>query len=1038
MLVERIITMAFPGKYAALAINLSSGLFTALAAMIMAKCIFIGAVWVLKPLSGKHSRYHAFLAGGAAFCGALIFGFSDSVWFSAVEAEVYALSLLLTALSVWIMLKWAMADSLQKGWKYLILLAYIFGLSLGVHQLNLLTVPVLALIWCARRGIAPWWKILLVFLLSLIVTGAILTGIMPSSIALAARFELFAVNNLGLPALYGVAAYIIALGSSLILALFVTSRSSNRGLLALSIFFPIFLSGLFIFSEHFLAGAAVSAIVSILMVRGSYFKPHRLNLAIWLLTMLLVGYSAYALIPIRGNVAAPSNSALPGDPFSFAAYQAREQYGASPLLYGHTPLSVPLILEEWNPDSTPLYQQYSLQSVHPVYKRITAGMRLPDFTDARKLTPEDSAANKQVTENLSPADYGRKYVICGYKSEHILTPELDMWFPRITSRSSDIFPSYADWAGASPETMDSVKISEIITSDGIPGPRKKADGSPIEKFSFRPTYLQHLKFFISYQTAYMYLRYLMWNFSGRQNDYPSQGEVEHGNFITGFPSIDNAMLGAEELLPDSAGKKNPGRNRYFLIPFLLGLTGAVWLICVNRRGRLACGIIFALFVMTGIAIVVYLNQSPGEARERDYTFLGSYMAFAAWISAGEMAIALWISRIVMKFRCFRTRGTLIPILIGFLPSIALAAYVAIENVDDHDRSGRRVASAMARNILESLDKNAVIFVDGDNYTFPLWYAQEVEGIRRDVKVVNISYLHSPNYAAAIRHAWEEAPALKSAFSDGDIIYNALLRTQLRVDNDSIPMADDALKRMLSHPAPVINVSDIHFDIEGDTITFPLQRLLIHPGGHTIDFGRLMMLDIIASNAGGSNPRPIYWINSLPLKRNLGLEDRTRQHIFARRLAADFKSNEEKRKVLNTELMQIRDFIPLNDSQDVYMDPTPAGIVTRLRADLIATGLRLADAEMMEEAAEVCRHIDRIVGNDSRTFINVMTSDTLFHTARNQSRLLRKAGEKTSSGLLIYKADSILKADSIYKLEWQRYVNALPARLRKHCSMIKSR
>ncbi|MDE5870139.1 MAG: DUF2723 domain-containing protein [Muribaculaceae bacterium] len=267
MLVERIFTLFVPGKYAALAINLSSGLFTALAGMLLAKCIFIGAVWVLKTRDGHRRRLHALYAAGAATVGALAFGWCDSVWYSAVEAEVYAMSIFLTALSVWLMLKWARAASVTLAWRYLILLAYVFGLSLGVHQLNLLVIPALAVVWALRRGIHSIWRIAEIALVSLAAVGCVLVGMMPSTIAIAAEMELFAANVLGLPLLTGVAAYILILGITLIVALTVTRRSSNKGALTVAIFPPLFMSGLFIFAGNFLAGAAISALAAIIIVR---------------------------------------------------------------------------------------------------------------------------------------------------------------------------------------------------------------------------------------------------------------------------------------------------------------------------------------------------------------------------------------------------------------------------------------------------------------------------------------------------------------------------------------------------------------------------------------------------------------------------------------------------------------------------------------------------------------------------------------------------------------------------------------------------
>ncbi len=283
---------------------------------------------------------------------------------------------------------------------------------------------------------------------------------------------------------------------------------------------------------------------------------------------------------------------------------------------------------------------------------------------------------------------------------------------------------------------------------------------------------------LTYQTGYMYFRYLLWNFLGRQNDAHSTGEVEHSNFITGILPVDNAMLGAEDALPASLGKDNKGRNRYFLLPFLLGIGGICTLLAAGKRGHKTCLATAMLFIMTGLAIVVYLNQSPGEPRERDYSFLGSYLAFAIWIGFGA-------------FGAMRLAGKYAPAA-ALVPLFAVV-WMFIENYDDHDRSGRLAASRITANILNSLDKDAILFVDGDNATFPLWYAQEVEGIRKDVRVINLAYLSMPLYAASMMNDWDGAKGVATTLRREEIIYGALQFPRIAADaSDTVVSATEML------------------------------------------------------------------------------------------------------------------------------------------------------------------------------------------------------------------------------------------------------
>ena len=488
-----------------------------------------------------------------------------------------------------------------------------------------------------------------------------------------------------------------------------------------------------------------------------------------MLAMLLTGYSAYALIPVRGSIPAPPNSVRPDDPFSFASYQAREQYGSAPLLYGHTPYSRPLLVEEFVTDSVTgkrkaEYKRYALRQGHRVMEAAVPGAKLGHSGSAR-LSAADSALNSRALERGGDA-----YLVRGYTTSYRLTPELDMWFPRITSRDERDLVSYNDWLGMTPSTMTHVEVSEAVDSAGNPVGRMNADGKREKTASYRPTYLQNLQFMLSYQIGYMYLRYLMWNFSGRQNDIPSQGEVEHGNFITGIPVIDNAMLGAEEALPPSAGRDNPGRNRYYMLPLILGIIGIVGRCRSGYTGQASCAVIAFLFIMTGVAIVVYLNQSPGEPRERDYVYAGSFYAFCIWIGLGVLAVCdliVWATR---------RKGLMAPIA-ATVVCMVVPGILAAQNWDDHDRSHRTMARDIGWNYLQSVLPNAIIINYGDNDTFPLWFNQEVDGVRPDVRIMNTSYLGAEWYIDEMKTKANDAPGVPFT----------LPRSKYTYTNDIIPI-----------------------------------------------------------------------------------------------------------------------------------------------------------------------------------------------------------------------------------------------------------
>lgn len=974
MLAERVITMLAPsGREAALLVNLSSGLFTAFAAFFLARIIFAATGWIADSLS--HKPWKVLTQSVAAATGALSFGWCDSAWYSAVEAEVYAMSIFMTALCVWLMVKWAFCHSHAQSCRYLILIAYLFGLSLGIHQLNLLCIPALAIIWCIKRKIRKWWAVTGIFLLSLVIVGAILMVMMPGTISLAAAIELFTVNRLGLPYLSGIVIFLLLIGA--------------------------------------------------LLLAGIIFTKGRANTCVWMLAMLLTGYSSYALIPIRGSIPSPANSSLPGDPFSFASYLAREQYGGAPLLYGHTPYSKEMLKEEFSAaDNIPIYRRAALERKHRIIVRKEANARIAD--PYRMLTPKDSIFNEKALSRKGDA-----YVVRSYAVKPVLTPELNMWFPRITSRDKTDIQCFADWAGMTKENMTKVNITEVIDTAGNFNGRLLADGTRSTAISYRPTYPQSLKMFLTYQCGYMYFRYLLWNFLGRQNDEHSTGEVEHGNFITGINALDNLMLGAEDALPSRLGRNNKGRNSYLLLPFLLGIVGIITLCKCRKRGQKVCIATAILFVMTGLAIVVYLNQSPGEPRERDYSFLGSYMAFAAWIGFGA-------------FGLMRTAGKYAPAA-AVLPLFS-AVWMCLENYDDHNRTGRYAASHIAANILNSLPEDAIIFVDGDNSTFPLWYAQEVEGIRKDVRVVNLAYLSMPQYTAALMQDWDGAKGINTVLKREDIIYGGLQFPKIsEVTTDTAIPASvmlqglaDSQEEMTGYlyvkiPLPKYS-SDNGADCSRDSITIPIRNLTKVKGGRGLDFRKLMILDIISSNSGAEEYRPIYWLRELPARHFSAFDNSTSEGMFAVKYGLATADTREQEY-----LKSLDKLIAPNEGADVYLDGTPAGRVSSHRASLLMAARDMLRTGHLPTALRLATAADSLMGYDLRTYSSVRNHDSIFPTRQEMVSIFRELADsvensnriedKTVVGKLRKRAEVLQHQDSINKMEWQRYYRTLPTDLR---------
>ncbi len=630
---------------------------------------------------------------GAAIVGALIYTFSDTFWFSAVEGEVYAYSSAFTAIVFWLILKWENNADKQNSDRWIVLIAYMIGLSIGVHLLNLLCIPAIVLIYYYRKNPNADLKgSIIALIVSILLLTLILYGIVPGIVKVGGFFELFFTNSLGFPFNTGTIIYIILLVASFIWAILETHRQTSLKRENIAFLASIILIGLpFI-------GDGWTSIISAIIIIGALFFLLKLkkgktniitsrikNTALLSMLMIIIGYSSYALVVIRSTENPPMDQNSPEDIFTLGRYLSRTQYGDYPLLYGKVYSSQPKVAADG--------EHFEIKEGAPIYER-----------------KEKESPNEKDSYFIAQHKYTQVY-------------EQNMFFPRM-------------WDELHAKDYESVM-------GGIEG--REEDGVKV------PTQLENLQYFIGYQCNFMYWRYFLWNFAGRQNDIQGLGEPEHGNWITGISFIDNALYGDQNLLPDEL-KANKGHNVFYCLPLLLGIIGLVWQAWKGKRGIQQFWVIFFLFFMTGLAIVIYINQTPSQPRERDYAYAGSFYAYAIWCGLGVMAIYEWISK---KIRI----NPIISASIAAIASILVPIQMASQTWDDHDRSGRYTARDFGQNYLNSLQEkgNPIIFTNGDNDTFPLWYNQDVEGVRTDARVCNLSYLQTDWYIDQMKRPAYSSP-----------------------------------------------------------------------------------------------------------------------------------------------------------------------------------------------------------------------------------------------------------------------------------------
>ena len=691
-----------------------------MSAMLSAACImflFWSISHLTRKLVGENGQIKTWGQGLtvelAAMTGAMAYTFSDTFWYSAVEGEVYAYSSLFTAVVFWLILKWEDNADKPGADRWLILIAYLTGLSIGVHLLNLLCLPALVLVWYYKRNTNPNVKGSLMALLgSFVLVAVVLYGIVPGIVKVGGWFELLFVNKLDQPFNTGLIMYLLVLIATVLWAIWESTKQKSRLRMNLSFIASIGMLGI-PFYGHGISSVVIGVVAMVVLYfvlnyakDGIYWVSARLmNTTLLCLLMIMIGYSSYAVIVIRSEANPPMDQNSPEDVFTLGSYLARDQYGDSPLLYGQ-------------PYSSPVKMEVKGQYYVPAY---TEGA--PQYQRVEKKTEDEPD----------------RYEIIDYKKKYIYA--YNMLFPRMHSDRHK--NNYEEWMG------------------GIEGKNVTIDHLGERKTIKVPTMWENLYFFYSYQVNFMYWRYFMWNFAGRQNDIQGHGEYEHGNWITGIPFLDNMRLGDQSKLPTEL-RENKGRNVFYCLPLLLGIIGLIWQ--VNKRASTKEGmvdegvkqfwVVFFLFFMTGLAIVLYLNQTPVQPRERDYAYAGSFYAFAIWIGLGVAAISDLLNKFV-----FKKHDTMGAVMSGLC--LLVPVQMASQTWDDHDRSGRYTCRDFGQNYLMSLDegKAPIIFTNGDNDTFPLWYCQETEGFRTDARVCNLSYLQTDWYIDQMKRPAYDSPAV---------------------------------------------------------------------------------------------------------------------------------------------------------------------------------------------------------------------------------------------------------------------------------------
>ena len=885
----------------------------------------------------------------SAMVGALIYTFSDTFWFSAVEGEVYAYSSAFTAIVFWLILKWEDHADEPHSDRWLVLIMYMTGLSIGVHLLNLLCVPAIVLVYYYRRFPDANLKGSLVALgVSIVILAAVLYGVVPGIITIGGWFELFFVNTLGCPFNTGEIIYIVLLVAIVIWAVYETQTQKHSqtmqniafllsvGMLGI----PFYGYGWTAFIIGIIVLAALWFVLKLTRENLPLITARAKNTMLLCMLMLMIGYSTYALIVIRSDANPPMDQNSPEDIFTLGDYLSRDQYGSRPLLYGQAYTS-----------------QVALQSDGEICR--------PMMSKGKPVYQRKEKAS---------ADEKDSYFIVRTKDEYKYAQ--NMLFPRMYDAAHS--SAYESWMGG---------------VDGYEVPYDRC-GEPV--MVKMPNQFENIRFFFSYQCNFMYWRYFMWNFAGRQNDIQGNGELEHGNWISGIPFIDNMRLGDQSLLPDDL-KQNKGHNVFYGLPLLLGLLGLFWQAWYTRKREVTTPtgtektiddpigirqfwVVFFLFFMTGLAIVIYLNQTPQQPRERDYAYAGSFYAFAIWCGMGVAAIVNWLEKKIKKENIIATA-------IISIACLLVPLQMASQTWDDHDRSDRYACRDFGQNYLMTLQEkgNPIIFTNGDNDTFPLWYNQDTEGVRTDARVCNLSYLQTDWYIDQMIRPAYDSPSLPitwqrleyCAGTNEYVQVDPSLKEEVKQLYESHP--DEARQQFGDEPFELTNILDhwvrsktkefhviptdtIYMTIDKEAVrnsgmmlqgdSIPDRMVISLKGKNALYKNDLMMLEMIAH---ANWTRPLYVALTVGSENFMNLGDNFVQEGLANRITP-FTTNAAGASNFDTEKTYqnvTKKFRFGNVSKPgIYLDETVMRMCFTHRRLLAQLALRLAGEGKDKQAAEV--------------------------------------------------------------------------------------
>ena len=887
----------------------------------------------------------------SAMVGALIYTFSDTFWFSAVEGEVYAYSSAFTAVVFWLILKWEDQADQPHADRWLVLIMYMTGLSIGVHLLNLLCLPAIVLVYYYRKFPTDDPKrdlkgSLIALFISIVILAAVLYGVVPGIVQVGGWFELLFVNILGMPFNTGEIVYIFLLIGITVWAIYETYNDLNEKRQNIAFLLAVAMLGIPFYGHGWLSVIIGIVVLAVMWFVLSYKKQGKAlvtarikNTSLLCMLMLMIGYSSYALIVIRSAANPPMDQNSPEDIFTLGEYLGREQYGQRPLFYGQAYTSQVALEQDGN------YCKPVMTTGDPVWQR---------------------------KEKASP-DEKDEYFVVRTKDEYKYAQ--NMLFPRMYSSAHRA--QYESWMG------------------GVDGHEEVFDRCGESVTVKVPSQFENLRFFISYQCNFMYWRYFMWNFAGRQNDMQGNGEPEHGNWLSGFSWLDNWRLGNQDWLPDEL-KENKGHNVFYCLPLILGLIGLFWQSLAkhfnnakDQTGIRQFWVVFFLFFMTGLAIVIYLNQTPSQPRERDYAYAGSFYAFAIWCGMGVAAIIELIKQYLKKVN---------PVILASLVSLAcllVPIQMASQTWDDHDRSGRYTCRDFGQNYLMSLQQegNPIIYTNGDNDTFPLWYNQDVEGVRTDARVCNLSYLQTDWYIDQMRRpaydspsvpiSWERIeycagtneyvtvePAMKEAVLEHYRENPEQAREQFGDDPFELKNVLKYWVRSKNKDLHVIPTDTIYMTIDKDAVrksgmmmasdSIPDKMVISLADKHALYKGDLMILEMLAEC---NWVRPIYVAVSVGEDNYINLGDNTITEGLVYRISPFTTSNGGKNieGVKNFDTKRTYDNIMHRfkfggiDQKGIYLDETVMRMCYTHRRIMAKLALELINEGEDKKAEEVLRY-----------------------------------------------------------------------------------